>query len=150
MNKKNKPAKIKDSSPAEQKFGVLLEHLDGKFDQVLESRSAMQKEAEDFRYEARREFGFLNMASRVLQQGQKDLLVKVERLQDSASDTQKNFKTIFDYFSNLDDELKSVKLELAELKVLLVHKVSVERFDNLERKIKDMEFKLTSFGKSGL
>ena len=148
--KKIKQSKIKDSSPAEQKFGVLLEHLDGKFDQVLESRSAMQKEVEDFRYEVRKEFGFLNMASRVLQQGQKDLLVKVERLQDSAIDTQKNFKTIFDYFSNLDDELKSIKLELADLKLLLVNKVGIERFENLERKIKDMEIRLTSFGKSGV
>ena len=48
--------KIKNSSPAEQKFGVILEDINSKFDLVLEGNQVLDKKIDDFRLDVDKRF----------------------------------------------------------------------------------------------
>lgn len=82
MDKKTTSKKEKNISVIRRQYGVLFEHMDAKFEQVLEGHAALDKEAKDFRHEMRSEIGFLNLGLRNTNDGLRDLSVKVDRSQD--------------------------------------------------------------------
>jgi DNA-binding ferritin-like protein len=54
-------------------------------------------------------------------------------------ETNDNFKVIFEYLSRIDDELRSIKIEIRELKNSLSKKADLERLEVLERRVIDVE-----------
>jgi chromosome segregation ATPase len=111
-----KNQKLKSPSSAERKFGVLLEGMDKKIDQVLEGHSVLDHKIENLNHE----------------------------FQDFRHETNSNFKSVFDYLSRIDDEIKDIKLEISDLKNKLSSKTELSRLANLEKRVKELEVKLAS------
>lgn len=110
----------------ERKFGVLLEGMDKKINLVLEGHGALDKKIDGLK----EEFVEFKGEMRVFR-----------------DDTVSNFKTVFDYLSRIDDELKAIKSEIFDLKNKLFSKAEVSRLESLEKRVKEMETKLASYKK---
>ncbi len=59
-----------------------------------------------------------------------------------AQETQANFKTVFDYLSGIDDELKEIKNEVVDLKEKLKSKTDLIRLETLESRVEKIEKEL--------
>lgn len=57
-----------------------------------------------------------------------------------------NFKTIFDYLSNIDEELKEIKNEIKTLKESLKNKADLIRLETLELRVEKIERELAHSG----
>ena len=118
MNKKISSKKEKSTSVIERQFGVILEDINGKFDQVLEGHVALDKELKDFRHEMH---GF-----------QREMYA-------FRDDTASSLKTLHRYLSAIDEELKYILSELADSKIKLAQKAEIDRVVSLEKRIDVLE-----------
>lgn len=142
MDKKITSKKARDMSATKRQYGVLFEHMDEKFEQVLEGHAALDKEAKDFRHEMRREVGFLSLGLSNANVGLKDLSVKVDRSQDETK------KLMMDYFSAIDEELKHISRELAALKGRFSEKADIAYVHSVEKRVVALESELLKLRKS--
>ena len=67
-----------------------------------------------------------------------------QKIDDNHNDTKSSFQTIFRYLSDIDNELKSIKLEITELKVVLNEKADKEKLLELERRVISLEKELAT------
>jgi|SRR3972149_11692327 len=112
---KNKIKKI--SGPiTENQFGVVLEKMNSNIELVLEGHVALDKKIDDFK----------------------------EEMMEFKHDTESNFKTVFKYLSNIDDELKSIKFDIADIKKTLSQKADLERVARLEDRVAILERRLAA------
>lgn len=72
--------------------------------------------------------------------GKFDLLI--ERQDASEEKNQNNFKLVFQYLSRIEDELMSVKAEIADIKKTLAKKEDKDRVALLEERVAKLEQKL--------
>jgi DNA repair ATPase RecN len=124
-----KKSKSVTTSLKERHFGVLLEDLHKKFDLSLEGNEATRKELKDFRHEVRADIGFLKFGQKVLTQEIGDIKSKLSLLEDKYD---KNFDQILKYLSVIDNEIQDLKTKLSK-------KADVERLENLEKRVAQME-----------
>ncbi|MBI2450979.1 MAG: hypothetical protein HYV52_01405 [Parcubacteria group bacterium] len=126
---KSKTKKIsKDSSSKDRYFGIVLEDIDSKFQQIKEGQEVIKKETEEFRRETREELRFLTMGQKVLSDKIEDLKTKLILHEEQNG---KDFKVIFEYLSKIDKELEHIqKSDLSRLPILET------RVAQLEKKIK--------------
>lgn len=136
--KKQIQKKIKDSSPTEQRFGVFIEHMDKRFDQVLEGHATLDKKIDDFRHETRSEIRVINLNLGNTSTNLKDLSVRVDRYQDETH------KLLVDYFSALDDELKRMHKTLTDLGNRLIEKADREQVATIEKRVGALESQLSA------
>ncbi len=54
-------------------------------------------------------------------------------------ETNDNFKIVFEYLSRIDDELHNLKIEIKELKNSLSKKADLERLDDMEKRVINVE-----------
>ena len=78
--------------------GSLIEHLEGKFDAVAEGQTILQEELREFKEE--------------MHEFREEMYVFKGEMYKFKSETTSNFKTVFEYFSNLDEEIKDIKRRL--------------------------------------
>lgn len=104
-------------------FGVILEDINSKFDVIKE--------------------GHLDLSEQI-----KKLDQKVDRnhkeFVEFRSETESNFKTVFELLSNIDDELKDIKSELADIKKTIHNKADLDIVFNLEKRVKVLEAEVMS------
>lgn len=129
----------------ERHFGVVLEHIDSKFNQVLEGHAVLGKELKDFRRETRADIGSLEFGQKTLisEIGDMkveigDINVKIDRLEDKYD---KNFDQILEYLSRIDEEIQ-------DLKKVLSRKADLERLQALERRVAQVELVLKKYYES--
>ncbi len=134
--------KTKDSSPAEQQFGIFVEHMDKRFDQVLEGNVALDKKIDDSRHETRSEIRFINLNLSNASTNFKDLSVRVDRYQDETK------KIMTDYFSAIDDELKQIGKELVAIKGRLSEKADRDYVATVEKRVMTLEGEIMKLKKS--
>ena len=58
------------------------------------------------------------------------------------NETNNNFKVSFEYLSKIDDEIQSIKEEMAEMKINMDEGIDPVKFSKLERKVGMIEKKL--------
>lgn len=133
-----KRTNTKNLSAKERHFGVVLEHIDSKFNQVLEGHTALGKELRDFRHETRADIGFLKFGQKTLVSEIGDIKVKFDRLEDKYD---KNFDQIFEYLSRIDEEIQN-------LKKVLSRKADLERLQALEQRVAQVELALKKYYES--
>lgn len=133
MKKKEiKKTKLKPRKKVEiikGQIGMLMEHVDHKFDIISEGFSDLSKKVDD---------------------NYRDLNKKID---DNHIETNENFKTLFkfrdktgdnfkanfEYLSKIDDELQLIKLEIADLKTGLKDKADVGRLVQVEERMSMIE-----------
>ncbi len=116
MNKKIKLNKIKDTSSEEQRFGVFVEHMDGKFEKVFEGHIALDKRIDDLD----------NKVDNI----NKDLSIFKSDVATSFGDMASSFRTVMEHLSGIEEDLKSIK-RVEDLE---------RRFNLLESKLKEKHF----------
>ena len=121
--------KTKNLSTSKRGLGVILESMDSKFDQLLESHSALDKKIEDLKHDTNEKFGFVTFSLNLLSKGQKDILVRFDRLEDKYD---KNFNQILEYLSRIDEEIQ-------DLKKRLDRKADLERLLAVEKRVGQIE-----------
>jgi len=92
----------------------------------------------------------------VIAEGQQAMGEKFERKFDELSgdlnefkqETRSNFKTVFEYLSNIDDELKAIKNEILDLKERLKNKADLVRLETLELRVDKIERDYATMQKS--
>ena len=115
---KDKKSKNKNTDQSSRQFGVILEDIDGKLDTLLE--------------------------------GQQGLTVRVDGLEEKfdgldgkfgefQEETRSNFRSVFDYLSRIDDELKLIRREIDDLRRTLTAKADLERLKTLESRVQKIE-----------
>ena len=125
MNKKdNKTKRIakgaKQAIPAKNEMIVLLEAMRDDIKIVAEGNSALNQKIDNVHQS-------LN-----------------QKIDDNHNDTKSSFQTIFRYLSDIDNELKSIKSEITELKVALNEKADKEKLLELERRVISLEKELAT------
>lgn len=90
---------------------MVLEDINEKFSFLVESHSALNKKIDGFYSELRNE------------------------LINFRGETKANFKAVFEYLSRIDDEIQSVKSEIAELKESLKKKTDQDKLLKLEKRV---------------
>lgn len=130
--KKIQKTKIPESSTAEKYFGVILEDVNSKFDQVLEGNGAIHKEFKDFRSEFNEFRNETNFKFGVLTGEVKETSSKVSNLESKVSNLEskydKNFDQILKYLSQIDEEIR-------DLKKILYQKADLERLERVEQEV---------------
>ena len=58
------------------------------------------------------------------------------------NETRSNFKTVFDYLSRIDDELKDIRIEMKKMREELKSKTDLVRFEILESRVLKIEEEL--------
>ena len=114
--------------PPEQKFGVLLEHIDGKFNQVLEGHAVLDRKIDSVQNELREfrsETTFkLNTITQVIDAFK--------------TKTDANFKVVLEYLSRIDDEIQ-------DLKKVFHGKPEMKRLMQLEARMAQVELVVKKF-----
>ena len=119
MIKKSKIIKKKVASKkTENQMMVLLEDIRDQVKIVAEGHVGLDKKIDSVHNELKNE------------------------IQSFKHDTESNFKTVFQHFSNIEDELKTIKMEISELKITLFKKADLERLVVLEQKVAILERQL--------
>lgn len=116
LKTKNKKTKTKLKPLSENQFGVILEDINSKVGLILEGHSALNQKIDDFK----------------------------EEFVEFKQDTESNFKTIFKYLSSIDDELKSIKSEVSDIKKTLSRKADLDRVALLEERVANLERQLAA------
>ena len=131
MKKEIKKTKLKPRSRVEvieNQNGVILERMEHKFDLLSEGFSVLdrkidndQKEFREFRNETNNNF---------------------KTLFKFRNETNDNFKVSFEYLSKIDDEIQSIKKEMAEMKANMDEGIDLVKFFKLERRVGIVEKEL--------
>ena len=131
MKKEIKKTKLKPRKKAEVKrdqytvvledvrrqFGVMSEGFSGmhrRFDKLDKKVDSNHKEFLEFRGVM---IGFKN------------------EMTDFKSETNSNFKAVFEYLSKIDDEIQSIELDIADLKNRLKNKADLDRITQIEKEL---------------
>lgn len=122
--KKAKPKKINNNRSQAQKdrdyFGVVLEEINSKMKLTQEG------------------YGLLSVQINKLDAKIEKNHIEINaRLDNSVNETRNNFKTVFKYLSNVDDELKQIKAEITEIKK--DNKTDNNRLQALEARVINLE-----------
>ncbi|OGY62885.1 MAG: hypothetical protein A2745_01975 [Candidatus Harrisonbacteria bacterium RIFCSPHIGHO2_01_FULL_44_13] len=139
MTKKRIVSKNKEMSAAERYFGVVLEDVNSKFDQVLEGNAALSKEFggfrdefKEFRNETNFKFGVLTGELKETNSKISNLESKTSNLESKISNLEskydKNFDQILAYLSKIDEEIQ-------DLKTRLDGKADLERLERVEQEV---------------
>jgi len=125
--KKASPKKKKATS--QNQFGVILEDINGKFDLIVEGQKASEQKLE-----------------RKIESSGIKLERKIDELNaefvEFRKDTESNFKQVFHYLSRIEDELMSIKTEIADIKKTLTQKEDKDRVALLEKRVEKLERQL--------
>ena len=118
----------------ESQVGALLENLDGSIKILAEGQDLLRCGVEDFKKETKNRFDAL----------ERDLMVfKIE--------TGKNFKTVLDYLSRIDDELADIKAKLKKIDETKIERqefnLVLQRLSNAEQAIEEFKLILLKTGK---
>ena len=111
---KQKIKKIKNKLTSDHSE-VLLEEMNSKIDLLLEGHAMSEEKIEGL---------------------DKKIDTKIDGLR---GEMNSNFKTVFEYLSKIDDELQSIKSEIAELKVSLCEKADKNKLSALEERVGKLE-----------
>ena len=77
-------------------------------------------------------------------EGQKASEQRLERkIDEFKKDTESNFKQVFQYLSGFNDELISIKMDIADIKKTLTQKADKDRVALLEERVEKLERQLT-------
>ena len=141
MKKKEiKKTKLKPRTKAEAKenrLGVILERMEHKFDLLAEGFLGLDKkivnnhkEFKDFRKETNDNF--------------KTLFKFRNEMIDFKNGTNSNFKTNFEYLSQIDNEIQSIKKEMAEMRNNIINgeRIDPVKFFEIERRVETVEKEL--------
>lgn len=138
----------KNLSEGKRHFGVVLEHIDSKFNQVLDGHAALDKKIDNFREEVREELDLLKVGQKALASGQEaltervdDLTGKVDDLTGKVEDLTKSSKQILEYLARIDDEIQDIKRRLDR-------KADLERLEILERRVAQIELAVKKYYES--
>lgn len=108
---------------------MILEDINGKFDLMIEGQKASEKKLE-------KRIGSSEMK----------LERKIDELKTEfvyfKNDTESNFKQVFQYLSRLEDELMSIKTDIADIKKTLTQKADKDRVALLEERVAKLERQL--------
>lgn len=116
----------KKVSMTDNQFGVILEDISNKFDILAEGQKSISKELGEFKDEM---YSFRDE----MYSFREDML----RFKD---DTEKSLKTIAQYLSIIDDEIKSIKKELNK-------KSDIKEFMDLKNRLGALESEVLSLRK---
>ena len=120
MARKN--AAPKKRNDTERRFGVILEDIQGKFEQVLEGHAALDTKfdhkIDDFRHEVRSELSFIRLAQNNADNRLKDIEISLTAIRK--------------YLFKIDDEIQ-------DLKKRLVAKADAERLTRIESEVAAMK-----------
>lgn len=146
VKKSAKKINKQDSSLLERQFGVVLEDINSKFDLVLEGHAALDTKIDKIHVELKREIGGLKGEVGGLKGEVGGLKGEIGGLKGDfyafRAETKENFKTVFDYLLRIDEELKDIKVEITDIKVILENKADLRRLENLEKRIEKIEVEL--------
>ncbi|MCK4744764.1 hypothetical protein KAS41_01760 [Candidatus Parcubacteria bacterium] len=121
-------AKAKIELNSEVKFGAILEDINSKFDILIEGNKVLNEKVD--RLETRMD----RMENRM------DRMEN--RMENFELETRSNFQTAFNLLSNIDDEIKDIKLEITDIKKKIANKTDINRTAVLEKRVKTMEAQL--------
>ncbi|MBI3589723.1 MAG: hypothetical protein HY093_04930 [Candidatus Liptonbacteria bacterium] len=136
---KEKKSKNRDTDQQSRQFGVILEDMDGKLDTLLEGQQGLAVRTDKI------EVGFEEFEGKFdgLESKFGGLAGKFDGLEgkfDSfQEETRSNFRSVFDYLSRIDDELKFIRREIEDLRKTLTAKADLERLETLERRVQKIE-----------
>lgn len=126
--KKAKTKQRRKTETAENQFGVILEDINSKFDLMSEGFSGVDKRFDDL--------------NRKIDDNYRNLNKKVDGNQ---KETNSNFKTVFEYLPRIDDEIQSIKKELAEIKKGMINSEGMNsiKFLQIEKRVEAVEKELS-------
>lgn len=137
---KTKRAVKKELPRAERGFGVILEDIDSKFDRILEGHSALEKQASDFQGETRENFKLVHLRIDGLSENLEGFKLETRsNFESFRVETRSNFESVFEFLSNIDDELQDIHDEIDELKLILTNKADLDRVADLEKRVQHIE-----------
>ncbi|MCR4322557.1 MAG: hypothetical protein NUV61_00515 [Candidatus Azambacteria bacterium] len=130
MKKKLKKTPSRSAKTTSQdQLGVILEDVKEKFDIIIEGQKASDQRLER------------KIVSSALR-----LEGKIDELRGDfvgfKNDTESNFKQVFQYLSRIEDELMSVKADIADIKKTLTQKADKDRVALLEERVAKLERQL--------
>ena len=132
MKKKEiKKTKLKPRKKAEimsGQFGVLLERMDHKFDLLTEGFSGVRKDIKRLDKKIDDNHKETNANFKTLFEFRSEMI-------GFRNETGSNFKTTFEYLSQIDDELRSIRTEVEDLKIKLKGKAELSRVILLEERL---------------
>lgn len=133
MKKKLKKTPARSAKTASQnQFGVILEDINGKFDLLIERQDASEQRLERKIDEFKEEFVELRG----------EFVELRGEFTGFKNDTESNFNLVFQYLSRIEDELMSVKAEIADIKKTLEKKEDKDRVALLEERVAKLERQL--------
>jgi septation ring formation regulator EzrA len=121
----------KDTPVSERRFGVILEDIGDKFQQVLGSHAALDKKFDKQITEFRQDFS----------EFQKDSDFKYKVLSDDLKDIKHGIKDVQEYLLRIDDEIQ-------DLKKVLYKKADLERLFDLEKRVAQAELVIKKWRES--
>lgn len=143
---KKKPKKTLSRSAkttSKDQLGVVLEDVKEKFDIIIEGQKASEQKLER---------KIVSSALRLEEKADElrgefvELRDEFVELRDEftgfKNDTENNFKQVFQYLSKIEDELMSVKIDIADIKKTLTQKADKDRVALLEERVAKLEQKL--------
>lgn len=113
-------------------FGVLLEHLDSRFEQVLEGYVALDIKFDKKFNELKEGISILTVGQRGLTERVDGLTERVDDLTIKVDDLTKSSKQILEYLGHIDDEIKDLKDGLNQ-------KADLKYVQRLEIRLVDVE-----------
>lgn len=129
---------------AKNEFGVILEDINSKFEQVLEGHAALDKKfdkkIDEFRHEMRSDVKLLQIGHRALTDRLRDVEVKIDVMDGNVRDLQSSSKQILEYLSRIDEEIKNLKTRLDK-------KADLERILHLEKRVAQIELVVKKYYK---
>jgi predicted nucleic acid-binding Zn-ribbon protein len=138
----------------QRQFGVILEDINSKMDLVVEGHKMLDEKNDRAHHEFDKKIDGLDRRIDGLDRMIDGLDEKIDSVHQGLGgkidrnyqeflnfrkETNDNFKVIFEYLSRIDDELRSIKIEIRELKNSLSKKADLERLEVLERRVIDVE-----------
>lgn len=121
-------------------LGVVLENMDDKIDTLVEGQKGLGVRMD------RVESGLQEMSDEA---GEFQIEMRDFKKETRANfrAVEANFKSVFEYLSRIDDELKGIRVEIADLRKLLAAKADLARLEILERRVNKLEVQLAQYKK---
>lgn len=131
MKKEIKKTKLKPRKKVEVKrdqYTVVLEDVRRQFGVITEGFSGMNKRFDGLEKKVDNNHKeFLEF---------RGVMIKFkDEMTDFKSETNGNFKAVFEYLSKIDDEIQSIELDIADLKNTLKNKADLDRITQIEKEI---------------
>ena len=122
---------------SQDQLGVILEDVREKFDIIIEGQKASEQKLE-------RKIGSSSLRLEGKIDELRDEFVELKgEFSGFKSDTESNFKQVFQYLSGFNDELISIKMDIADIKKTLTQKADKDRVALLEERVEKLERQLT-------